>query len=351
MARSDIDTIRKRKTDHLKIALSDISQVGDPGFRNYRFIHNSLPELNFEEIDTSTLFLGKKVNYPFFISCMTGGVAKGKKINRNLAQAAQKYGIAMGVGSQRAAIEHRELEDLFMAREAAPDIPLMANIGIVQLNYGFGLKEFRRCVDMIKADALVVHINPIQEVIQVEGDRNWKGLVAKLQRVVERIGVPVIAKEVGFGLSTTVVRRLYEIGIRIFDTAGWGGTNWALVEGLREKADKRIGELFSGWGIQTVESIKMCADFNRKLILDKKEPITVIGSGGVRSGVDIAKAIALGSDLVGIAAPFAKAALRSTEEVEKLIEEYALGLRISMFGIGVSNIENLKNTKSLERVA
>lgn len=345
---SKIEQIKKRKEDHLRIALSKISQIGDPGFENYRFVHNALPEINFEKIDTSTTFLGKKINFPFFISCMTGGIADGKKINRNLAKAAEKYGIAMGVGSQRAAIEHPELEKLFTAREVAPNIPLLANIGLVQLNYGFGLKECERCVDMIGADALVVHLNPIQEVIQPEGDRNWANLLPKLEKVVKKLSVPVIAKEVGFGLSEDAVRRLYNIGVRIFDTAGWGGTNWAMVEGLRGKADKNLGELFSQWGIPTTESIKMCVSFNNKLRTMKSEPITILGSGGVRSGIDIAKALALGADLVGIAAPFAKAALQSTEAVEGLIEKYALELRVAMFGVGARNLIELKKEMLLE---
>ncbi len=339
--------IKKRKIDHLKIATSDISQSGNPGFDKYRFIHNALPEVNFDEIDTSTNFLGKKVDSPFFISCMTGGIAEGKKLNRNLAKAAQKYRIAMGVGSQRAAIEHSELEELFKAREVAPDTPLLANVGLVQLNYGFGFKEYQRCIDMIDADALVVHINPIQEIIQPEGDRNWKGLLPKLAKIIDKLSVPVIAKEVGFGLSGDVVKRLYDIGVRYFDTAGWGGTSWALVEGHRGKADKNLGELFGQWGIPTAESIKMCAEFNSNLTTHNSQPITILGSGGIRSGVDIAKAIALGADLVGVASPFAKAALISEEEVEKLIERYALELRVSIFGVGVDKITALQDPKLL----
>lgn len=338
----NIEEIKNRKVDHLKIATSEKSQVGDPGFDKYRFIHNTLPEINFDNINTTTTFLGKKVSSPFFISCMTGGIAEGKKINRNLAKAAQKYGIAMGVGSQRVAIEHPELESLFKAREVAPDIPLLANVGLVQLNYGFGLKEYQRCVDMIDADALVVHMNPIQEIIQPEGNRNWKNLLPKLEKIVGKLSVPVIAKEVGFGLSEDVVRRLYNIGVRIFDTAGWGGTSWALVEGYRGKADTALGELFGQWGIPTAESIKMCSQIRSKLKIKDRRLMTILGSGGVRNGVDMAKALALGADLVGVASPFAKAALISEEEVEKLIEKYAFELKVSMFGVGVENMIKLK---------
>ncbi len=335
--------IANRKKDHLKIALSDGAQIGDAGFDKYRFIHNALPEINFDDIDTTTSFLNKEVAYPFFISCMTGGIEEGKKINRNLAKAAQKYNLAMGVGSQRASIEHEDLQDLFMAREVAPDIPLMANIGLVQLNYGFGLKEYQTCVDMIGADALVVHINPIQEIIQPEGDRNWSGLLTKLEKLITKIRVPVIAKEVGFGLSEDVVRRLYEVGVRIVDTAGWGGTNWSYVEGMRGKADRDLGMLFSDWGIPTVDSIRMCSNFRKSLKSKDQRLMTILGSGGVRNGVDIAKAIALGSDLVGLATPFGKAALQSTKEVEKTIEKLSLELRVSMFGIGVKKIQELQS--------
>lgn len=350
-AKRKTDQITQRKLDHLRIATSEIAQTGDSGFSNYRFVHNALPEINFDEIDLSTTFLGKKVNYPFFISCMTGGVAQGKTINRNLAKAAQKYNIAMGVGSQRAAIEHKELRDLFYAREVAPKIPLIANVGLVQLNYGFGLKEFQECVDMIKADALAVHINPVQEVIQPEGDRNFKDLLPKLKKLIPRISVPIIAKEVGFGLSYDVVNRLFRCGVRYFDTAGWGGTSWAVVEGeRREQQWQNLGQLFGEWGIPTTDSIRACADFNKSLINSHRSPITILGSGGVRSGVDIAKAISLGSDMVGIAAPFAKAALVSSEEVEKLIEKLALELKIAMFGVGARNISELKSVQLLKIV-
>lgn len=343
------DKFQKRKKDHLKFALLPSSQTGDTGFSSYRFVHNSLPEIGFDEINTSTKFLGKKINYPFFISCMTGGLKEGKDINIGLAKAAQEFRVPLGVGSQRMAIENKELEGFFKIRKYAPDIPLLANIGLAQLNYGYGLKEFQKCVDMIGADALVVHINPIQEAIQPEGDRNWKGLLSKLEKIINELSVPVIAKEVGFGLSEDVVKRFYKVGVRVFDTAGWGGTNWAMVEGLRGKADKDLGELFSQWGIPTAGSIKMCVNFRSKVKgKSSKDKITILGSGGVRSGLDIAKALALGADLAGIATPFAKAALVSTGEVEKLIEKYAKELKVTMFGVGAKNISELKKIKLIK---
>lgn len=342
---TNIGQLKKRKKDHLKHALSPGVQLGDTGFSSYRFIHNAIPDIDFENIETATSFLGKRIDYPFFISCMTGGVGKGEVINKILATAAQKYNIPMGVGSQRIAIEHEDLEILFKVRNYAPKIPLMANIGLVQLNYGYGYKEFQKCIDMIKADALVIHINPIQEIIQPEGDKNWEGLLPKLEKIIQKVSVPVIAKEVGFGLSENVVSRLYKTGVKIFDTAGWGGTNWAMVEGLRGKADKKLAELFSQWGISTTESIKACANFKSTLAKNHQSQVNILGSGGVRSGLDIAKAISLGADLAGIAAPFAKAALTSDVEVGRLIKKYTWELKVAMFGIGAANISEIKRTK------
>ncbi len=342
------DKIVSRKKDHLRIALSKHSQTGDNGFNRYRFVHNALPEINFEDINLSTSFLGKKVNYPFFISCMTGGVDEGLRINRNLAFAAHKHKIAMGVGSQRAAVEHPNLAKLFAVREIAGDIPLVANVGLVQLNYGFTIKEFQKCVDMINADALAVHINPIQEVVQPEGDRNFANLLPKLKKLINKLSVPIIVKEVGFGISYEVASKLYSSGVRIIDTAGWGGTSWAVVEGERRDGYEELGHLFGQWGIPSAESIKMCAEFNKSLIAKNVQEITILGSGGIRNGIEIAKAIALGADLVGIAMPFAKAALVSQEEVEKLIERLALGLKIAMFGVGAINISQLKKVKLIE---
>ena len=347
------NNISQRKVDHLKIALSDQVQIGSAGFKNYSFTHNALPELNFEDIDTSTEFLGKKVNYPFFISCMTGGVEKGSIINKNLAIAAQKHKIPMGVGSQRSAIENPEYAKSYaVVRKYAVDIPVMANVGLVQLNYGFGLKEIEAIIKMVDADALVFHINPVQEVIQPEGDRNFENLLPKLEKIVKKLSVPVIVKEVGFGLSMEVVRRLYEVGVKIFDTAGRGGTNWAYVEGMRGKADRNLGELFSGWGIPTTDSIiqlnQLRAKYevhNVKVRKKLNDGIVILGSGGVRTGVDIAKCLALGADLAGIAAPFAKAALISEEEVEKLIIRLGNELKVTMFGVGVNRIATLRTIK------
>lgn len=337
--------IVKRKRDHLKVALSDASQIGNPGLDRFKFTHNALPEINFNKIDTTTSFLGKKADYPFFISCMTGGVKEGERINKNLALAAQKYRIPMGVGSQRIAIENPRFRNLFSIRKFAPDIVLMANVGLVQLNYGFELTKLQNIIDMIEADALVFHTNPIQEVIQPEGDRNFEGLLPKLEKIVSKLKVPVIVKEVGFGLSEDVIRRLYNIGVRIFDTAGWGGTNWAYIEGKRRDGYESLGELFSSWGIPTTESILAARRVKDE---NNDKSVLILGSGGVRSGIDIAKCIALGVDLVGIAMPFAKAAIKSQYLVEELIEKLSYELKIAMFGVGAKDLTNLKKTSLIE---
>lgn len=331
--------IEKRKKEHLKIAISSASQVGTNGLQNYKFTYNSLPEIDFDKISTSTIFLGKKVNYPFFISCMTGGILEGGKLNKNLALAAEKHCIALGVGSQRAAIENPSLAKFYNVRKYAPTTPILANIGLVQLNYGFGLDEFNRCVDMIEADALVIHVNPIQEAIQPEGNRNWEGLLDKLGKIIDKIKVPIIVKKVGFGMSKDVLKRFINIGVKYVDVAGWGGTNWAMVEGLRGKADKELGELFSSWGISTAESLE---NTNRSKLF------SVIASGGIRNGIEIAKCMSMGADMVGIASPFATAGLESQELVEKLIEKYAKELKVTMFGVGTKNIKELRKTRLIK---
>ena len=336
------DKITQRKKDHLKLALSPKAQIGDPGFSRFRFTHNALPELDFDSIDTSTVFLGKKVAYPIFISCMTGGITQGKRLNKNLALTAQKCNIPMGIGSQRIALERPELESLFQIRRYAPDIPVIANIGLVQLNYGYGIKELQRCIDMVDADALAVHINPIQEALQPEGDRNFASLLPRLAKIIPKLSKPVILKEVGFGLSYGVAKRGYASGIRYFDTAGWGGTNWGWIELMRQSS--RTPSAFTQWGIPTTNSIIQL----KRLKNEVKDKITVLGSGGVRSGLDIAKALALGADLVGIATPFAQAALVSHKAIEDLILTYAHDLKLTMFGVGAGNIKALQKT-NLER--
>jgi len=330
--------MKQRKTDHLRICLEQGVEVGITGFENYRFVHNALPEIDFDKVDTSMEFLGKKLTAPILVSPMTGGGApEGEKINKNLALAAQKLGVAFAVGSQRIAIENPKLASSFQLRSVAPDILLFANLGAVQLNYGFGLRECRKAIEMIRGDALVFHLNPLQEAIQPEGNRNFTNLLPKIEKVVENLPVPVIIKEVGCGVSEEVARRLYSVGVKIIDTAGWGGTNWTKIEGFRAKSG--LGETFSQWGIPTAESIISCK---------KVKGLEVIGSGGIRNGIEIAKAIVLGASLVGLALPFLKPASKSEKEVERVLLQLIKELKIAMFCLGVKNIKELKTLQLIK---
>ncbi|MBM4401725.1 MAG: type 2 isopentenyl-diphosphate Delta-isomerase [Candidatus Cloacimonetes bacterium] len=325
--------MKNRKLNQLKICLQEEVEAGSAGFGNYSFPHNALPEINFTKVDTSTTFLGKKLSAPILISAMTGGSEKGFEINKNLALAAQKMKVAMGVGSQRVAIENPKLADTFQVRKFAPDVLLFANLGAVQLNYGYGVSECQKVVSMISADALVLHLNPLQEVIQT-GDTNFENLLPKIEKICQKLSVPVIVKEVGFGISEDVARRLFNAGIKIIDVAGYGGTNWALVAG--KVAGPPLGETFKNWGIPAAYSIQMCK---------KIEGLKIVGSGGIRSGIDIAKAIVLGADLVGLARPFLKEAARSASAVEEKIANLALELKVAMFCVGAQDLSQLQKVK------
>jgi len=333
-------TVEQRKADHIRVNLEEDVSFDrlTVGFERYRFIHQALPELDLRQVDLGTTFFGKRLNAPVLISCMTGGTDQARQINRNLAIAAQHYGIPMGLGSQRAGIVHPEKADTFKVRDVAPDILLFANLGAVQFNYGFGLDECRRAVAMIEADALVLHLNPLQEAVQPEGDVDFSGLAKKIEAVCKQLEVPVIAKEVGWGISEQTARLLIDAGVAAIDVAGSGGTSWSQVEMYRAPTDlhQRVAAAFRDWGIPTSESIQMV----RRAALD----IPIIASGGLRSGIDIAKAIALGAHLGGMAGPFLKAAAVSVEAVMETIEETIRVLRIAMFSAGAGDLAALQRT-------
>lgn len=324
--------LKDRKAEHIRLALDEQMQLGTAAFDDYRFSHEALPEIDFAEIDPSIEFLGRRLRAPLLISCMTGGTETARRINRNLAAAAEQTGVAFGVGSQRKALEDPSMVPTFAVRDVAPTIPLLANLGAVQLNYGMGVAHCRAAVEMIGADALVLHLNPLQEAIQPEGQCNFRGLLSQIGQVVEGVGVPVIAKEVGSGLSTETARRLAGVGVRILDTAGVGGTSWARIEG-RRAGDLDLGELFAGWGLTTPESI---------LAVRQVAGVTIIASGGLRSGLDVAKALALGADLAGLAFPFLAAATQSAERVVTVIDRLVRELSICMFCLGVSTVAQLR---------
>lgn len=326
---------RDRKAEHIRLALDKSMQLGSSAFDDWHFGHEALPEIDMAEIDLSVELLGRRLAAPLLISCMTGGTEAAGTINRNLAAGAERTGVAVGVGSQRKALEDPAKADTFRVREVAPSVPLLANLGAVQLNYGMGVRECRQAVEMIQADALVLHLNPLQEAIQPEGQCDFAGLLPKIGQVVRDLGVPVVAKEVGSGLSARAARALAEQGVRILDTAGVGGTSWARIEAARA-GDIEIGELFAGWGLPTPLSIQE---------VRQVPDVTVIASGGIRNGLDAAKAIALGADLVGMAYPFLAPAMESPEKVAEKVRRFVQELKICMFCLGAKTVAELRLAK------
>lgn len=339
----------ERKVDHLRICLNeDVQAKGiTVGLENYVFIHQALPEIDFDEVDLRQKVFTKTVNVPLLISSMTGGAEWAARINRNLALAAQQHNIPMGVGSQRAAVENADLAYSYAIREYAPDIPLFANLGAVQLNYGYGVEQCRRAVDMLRADALILHLNALQEAVQPAGNTNFKGLLAKIEQVCRELandGVPVIAKEVGNGISYDVALKLKNSGVQGLDVAGSGGTSWSQVETFRitKPMEQAAASAFAGWGISTAQAIQWARQADTDWL--------VIGSGGLRNGLDVAKALALGADLGGMALPFLKAADESAEAVSQVIEQFSRELQIAMFCIGASKLSELQNTQHFVRI-
>jgi isopentenyl-diphosphate delta-isomerase len=332
--------ISRRKDDHLRINLEqDVRSNLSSGLEKYRFIHEALPELSLAEVDTTLSLFGKKLRAPILISSMTGGTAEAGKINQRLAEAAQEAGIAMGVGSQRAALEDSRSESTFKVRKTAPDILLFANVGAVQLNYGYDVSHCLRAVDMIQADALYLHLNPLQEAVQHEGDTNWRGLAKKIQEVCKKVGVPVVAKEVGWGISERTARILMDCGVSAIDVAGAGGTSWSQVEMYRapDELTRELAGSFVGWGIPTAESIQM--------VRIAAPSLPIFASGGLKDGIDIAKCIALGAVLGGMAGPFLKAAAVSSEKIRQRIELTHSQLKIAMFSTGAGRMEALNATR------
>jgi len=335
----------RRKKEHLELSLNGDMENGSisAGFGDYCFIHQALPDLSLDDINTGIEIFGKKLDAPIMISPITGGTRDGRILNRRLAAAAQDKNIAMCIGSQRVALEEPAHEDTFNIRDIAPDILLFANMGAVQLNYGFGYRECIKAVDMIKADGLMLHLNPMQEVFQDGGNTDFSGLAAKIAKICGKVPFPVIIREVGFGISKDTAAKLISAGVSGIDVGGAGGTSWIKIESGRSKdmLKRKIAESFKDWGIPTAECLEMMDRAGKDL--------EVIASGGIRSGLDIAKSIALGADIAGIALPMLKAASVSVEKAEELIDEFIMGLRIAMFGMGAADIISLKNTRSLIR--
>ncbi len=342
---SDAQTTSNRKLDHLRINLDEqVDSRLTTGLERFHFVHRALPEVDLAAVSTAGDFLGRPVRAPLLISSMTGGAAGLADINLRLAQAAQARGIAMGVGSQRAALEAEAQAASFRVRQVAPDVPLLANLGAVQLNYGYGLDQCRRAVDMIEADGLILHVNALQEAIQPEGDTRWAGLLGRIETVTRVLEVPVIVKEVGWGISAADARRLAEAGVAAIDVAGAGGTSWSEVEKHRAPTEpaRRVAAAFAGWGIPTADSLRA--------VRAAAPELTLIASGGLRDGLDVAKAVALGATLAGLAGALLRAAAQSTEAAVEEIDILVRTLRICMFAIGAADLAALRDTPQLVEV-
>lgn len=335
---SEVTPTSSRKDEHLRINLDEeVQSSRQTGLDDVHLPHEALPDLSLSELDTRVQFLGKELKVPILISSMTGGTKQARRINEHLARAAQETGIAMGVGSQRAALENPDHSAGFRLRKIAPDIPLYANLGAVQLNYGFGVDHCRAAVEMLEADALILHLNPLQEALQPEGETDFSGLEPKIDTVCRALPVPVIVKEVGWGISARTARRLLDCGVAAIDVAGAGGTSWSQVEMHRTSDDDRAlsASLFRGWGLSTVAAVRE--------VYEACPDTPLIASGGLRHGLDLARVLALGASLGGFAGVMLKAADASEDDALRLVQRITRELRISMFASGCSTLTALQS--------
>ncbi|MHC4829999.1 MAG: type 2 isopentenyl-diphosphate Delta-isomerase [Planctomycetota bacterium] len=330
---------RHRKADHIRICLNEPvgNAVTRTGFDEIRLPHEGLPELHKAEIDLSATVFGKTVAAPILISCMTGGSELAKVINQRLARAAQKHGLALGLGSQRALLVDPGLLDTYAVRDLAPDVLLFGNVGAVQLNYGMTRADCDRLVEMVGADVLALHLNPLQEAVQPEGDVDFRGLKTKIRDLAQETGYPVILKEVGNGIGPALARWVGGTALAGVDVAGAGGTSWSRVESYRSDSPlvQQVGRTFGEWGWPTAEALAHA----RAALPDK----VVIASGGVRHGLDAAKAIAMGADLVGLARPFLEAAATSDAALDTMIRTLLEELRVALFCTGARDVNALRS--------
>ncbi|NIO07312.1 MAG: type 2 isopentenyl-diphosphate Delta-isomerase [Deltaproteobacteria bacterium] len=343
-AKKVLSKTQQRKKEHLELCL-DEKTVAFPhatGLNLYAFVHNALPDLDIGDINLEGTFLGKELKAPVLISSMTGGFELARRVNRNLAEAAQRLGLAMGLGSQRVALEEPVAVKSFQVRDFAPDILLLSNLGAVQLNYGYDVEHCRRAVQMIQADGLVLHLNVLQEAVQPEGNRNFRGLTQKISEVCKRLEVPVVAKEVGSGISAEVALRLKQAGVRAIDVAGSGGTSWYAVEAKRAAQKGQLADdTFASWGIPT--------DVALVEVRGAVPELEIVASGGIRNGVDVATAFALGADMVGIGQPLLNPALESSDKVVEFLSRILQELRIAMLCVGAKSIGELRKTPLMRR--
>ena len=332
------ESTEQRKSRHLDVCLGeDVASRLDAGWDGVRLHHEALPEIALADVDVSTAFLGLPLRAPLLISSMTGGTERAAEINRRLARGAEAAGIAFALGSGRAMLEDERLRPTFDVRPAAPKVVLFANLGAVQLNYGVRVDDARRLVESLGANGLYLHLNPLQEALQSGGDTNFRALEPKIAALCAALDVPVIAKSVGSGIAPSTAARLLACGVAAIDVAGAGGTSWARVEGKRsgDPARERIAEAFGDWGYATPRATAaLRAAF---------PALPLVASGGIRDGVQAAKALALGADLAGLALPFLRAAEESESAVATLIEELITALRIAVFASGSRTVADLRD--------
>jgi isopentenyl-diphosphate delta-isomerase len=341
---SDIEIIKQRKKEGIDIPLQKNVQAKTTStYLEYvRLVHNALPELDYDDIDTSTTFLRKWFSAPIIIDSMTGGTDEATVINSRLGELAEKYGFGMGVGSQRAGLKSEELAATYsIARKNAPNAFLIANIGGAQLAKGLTVDEARRIVKMIRANALVVHLNPLQELVQPEGEPRYKGVLAKISELAKTIDVPMIVKEVGAGISREVAIKLEMANVSAINIAGAGGTSWAGVEKLRAESakddlKKRLGEVFWDWGIPTAASL---------IEVRRAVKLPLIASGGLRDGLEVAKCIVLGASMAAMAYPFLRTAAQSSESLFAFADTILAELKSTMFLVGAKNIGALASSR------
>ncbi len=337
------DPTSERKIQHIRIIEEDAeTDRRKQYFDTIHLTHRALPELDLADVDPSTTFLGKPLRFPLLISSMTGGTHEvTRQVNRNLAEAAERMGVAMGVGSQRVMFTHPDARASFAVREWAPSALLFANLGAVQFNYGFDLTHAQEAVDVVGADALFLHLNPLQEAIQPEGDTNYGGLAARIQAIAAGLTVPVMLKEVGAGVSRADAEQMLAAGIGYIDVAGSGGLSWSRIENHRRSQhdDDALGLLFQDWGIPTPVALRMLAPY--------RDRVTLIASGGLRTGVDMVKSMILGASLCGLASPFLRPAMESAERVMEVIERLEREFRTAMFLMGMRTVSDLFGNEDL----
>lgn len=334
-----------RKDAHIQINLrEDVAfDKVTTGLENYYFEHQALPELDLAAVSTHTRFLGKELAFPLLISSMTGGSPIAAQFNQRLAEAAQAAHIGLGLGSLRAALEDSALAWTYQVRQYAPDILLLANLGAVQLNYAYGPEECQRAVELVEADGLILHLNPLQEALQPEGETHFAGLLPRIEAVCRALEVPVIVKEVGWGLSAQSARRLRAAGVAALDVAGAGGTSWSQVELYRSQTtvQRQVAAAFRDWGIPTATSLK--------LVRQVAPHLPLIASGGLRDGIALAKSLALGADVGAIAAPLLRAASESAGALHTALTVLRQQFKITMFAAGLPDVAALRQAKLLAK--